>query len=292
MINTRTLTIQSGFLYIIALFFISNQLPVLCSNNQPALEQKFDVELPQADENASRKKRMRKSSKKKSASNTQKRAETYLDMEYEQLIRAKDAQKAKHNNTATIKYLEQLLKIGTDITFVAEHLLELADTLFADKQLQKAGLVYTQYCSLYPGSEKKEYALYRSLECSFSCILSFDRDQTKTEETLALTELFLIQEHFTTYRTEVMHIQQQCYAQLAASECNICKFYLDRGKIKAAEKRIQKIRSSWLPTLPTLEPEIISLETQLNEQKEMIELLNSKNMQLAQNKTKSMIDRF
>ena len=61
-----------------------------------------------------------------------------MDMEYEQLVKAKDTQKANGNTTATIKYLEQLLKLSTDITLIAQHLLELADALFDDKQFQKS----------------------------------------------------------------------------------------------------------------------------------------------------------
>lgn len=95
-------------------------------------------------------------------------------------------------------------------------------------------------------------------------------------------------------KNEVTSIRLQCYEQLATSECNICNFYLTRGKLTAAEKRLTKIRSDWLPKLPTLEPQIIALEAQLAEQKEMIELLkNENNTKLAHNKkTKHMADRF
>ena len=123
---------------------------------------------------------------------------------------------------------------------------------------------------------------------------ALDRDQSKTEETVALTELFLREEHFSTYREDVLRVQKQCYEQLAASECNVCSFYLSNGKLKAAEKRLASLRSNWLPKLPTLEPEIIALETQLVEQREMsIALQNKNNNKLAHNtKTKHMAERF
>lgn len=260
---------------------------------ESASSQTFDVNLPQEPEKKSRKKRMRKASKKeKSAKNDTKKIRTYMDMEYEQLVKAKDVQKANGNIVGTIKYLEQLLKLTTDITLLAQHLLELADALFDDKQFQKSAFVYNQYCALYPGSEQQEYSLYRSIMSSFACILPIDRDQSKTEETLALTELFLKQDHFKAYKDEVSKVQKQCYEHLAASECSICTFYLNKGSLRAAEKRLSKIRTFWLPKLPTLEPDIIALEAQMTEKKTMLELLNNKNTQVAQNSKKHMANRF
>lgn len=281
MVNTRKLVILAALLLI---------NPAL--SGASAQTQTFDVNIPQEAEKSGRKKRMRKSSKIKKEKNETKKIRTYMDMEYEQLVKAKDAQKASGNLPSTIKYLEQLLKLTTDITQVATHLLELADTLFEDKQFTKSAFVYNQYCALYPGSEKQEYALYKSIMSSFACILSIDRDQSKTEETLALTELFLKQDLFKAYREEVMQVQKQCYEHLAASECSICTFYLNKGSLKAAEKRLKNLRTSLLPKLPTLEPEIIALEAQMTDQKTMLELLNNKNTAVAQNSKKHMANRF
>jgi outer membrane assembly lipoprotein YfiO len=280
MINTRKPILLSVF------FLISSPLT---GTESITAHQQFDVQLPQQAEKSSRKSRMRKS---KSKEKKEKKPTTYLHFDHEQLIAAKDAQKARGNTSAVIKYLEQLLKLCTDVTQSAEHLLELADTFFIDKQFKKCARIYTQYCSLYPGSEKLEYALYKSIESAFACILSIDRDQTQTEETLGLTEVFLLHEHFNTYKEQVLVIQKQCYEQLAASECNVCTFYLTSGKLKAAEKRLTKIRSYWLSKLPTLEPDIIALEAQLAEQKEIVELLNAKKTELAQNSKKHMANRF
>jgi outer membrane assembly lipoprotein YfiO len=300
MIKTRKHTVLSTFLVIIIAGLVATgSLSTLC-NNSTVAEHQFEVTLP-VTENLSRNNRMRKPKNKKKKT---KKIVTYLDMEYEQLVVAKDKQKAKENISATIKYLEQLLKMCNDVTLLAGHLLELGDVFFIDGQFQKSALIYNQYCALYPGSEKQEYALYRSIVSSFACILSYDRDQTKTEETVTLTELFLKQDHFKQYKEEVAQIQKQCHEQLAISECNVCTFYLNKGSLKAAEKRLTKIRSFWLPKLPTLEPEIIALEAQLAEKREMTELLNLKNSELAQKqnekneqlahnkKTRRMMERF
>jgi len=285
-INTRKQIILLAFAFLIIPYLFSRA----AQDTQVAIAQEFDVNLPKQEESASRKKRMRKSKNKEEK---KKKAATYMDFEYDQLVAAKNVQKEKGNTSATIKYLEQLLKLTTNVTQIAEHLLELADVFYLDQQFKKAAHIYTQYCTMYPGSEKQEYALYRSIMSSFACILSIDRDQTKTEETLGLTEVFLLQDHFKTYREEVLQIQKQCYEQLAASDCSICSFYLTSGKLKAAEKRITHLRSYWLAKLPTLEPEIIALEVQLAEKKETLELLNNKNTQVAQNKKpRHMANRF
>jgi len=287
--KTSKCIILSAFSFIITSCFADSSISTSCyDNNTPAVQQ-FDLALAPI-EKASQKKRLRKP---KNKAPKQKKIRTYLDMDYDDLVIAKNIQKEKNNTLVAIKYLEQMMKLCNNITLLADHLVELADLFFEDEQFKKSAHLYTQYCSLYPGSEKQEYALYRSIASSFACILSVDRDQTQTEETLALTEIFLKQDHFTTYKDEVTQIQTQCCQQLASSECNICSFYLTRGRLNAAEKRLKKIRSYWLPKISTIEPNIIALETQLAEQKEEIESLHNKNTKLAHNKrSKHMADRF
>jgi outer membrane assembly lipoprotein YfiO len=295
MIKTRKRMILAALLLLVSSYSINSA----ASKNK----QQFDIAIAQessAIESTQHKKRMRKPSssdqtteEKNTPKIKRKRNRTYMDFEYEELVKAKDVQRTKGNVHVTIKYLEQLLKLCTDITLLSEHLLELADVLYEDGQHSKASLVYTQYCSLYPGSVKQEYALYRSIISSFACILPIDRDQTKTEETVGLTEVFLKQDHFKQYRDEVAHIQTKCYEHLAASECDICNFYIARNKFPAAEKRLKKIRSYWLPKLATLEPTIIAMEANLTEQKEKILAVHTRPTQLAQNsKTKHMANRF
>jgi outer membrane assembly lipoprotein YfiO len=265
---------------ILSIFLIINSI-IFCTEN---IKPVFDVNIPKDEESAS--------SADNSKKDKSKKIRTYMDMEYDQLVEAKNVQKANGNTSATIKYLEQLLKITTDVTQIAEHLLELADTFFEDKQYTKATFIYNQFCALYPGSEKQEYALYKSIMSSFACILPIDRDQSKTEETLILTEFFLKQDHFSTYKEEVTTVRKQCQEHLASSELSICTFYINKGSLKAAEKRLSKVRSVWLPKLPTLEPEIIAFETQIADKRAIAEALQNKNTELAQNSKKHMANRF
>jgi outer membrane assembly lipoprotein YfiO len=292
--KTRNRNILSPF-FLIIISITTHYSFLFCQNNSAQNTQKFDLAMHKpsdmhVNEPTSRNKRMRKPHVK--AEKKRKRNRTYLDMEYEELLAAKKVQVERNNIPVAIKYLDQLMKLCNDITRLADHLLELSDLFFNNGQFQKAAHLYTQYCALYPGSEKQEYALYQSIVSSFACILPIDRDQTKTEETLALTELFLKQDHFIQYKNEVTQVQMQCYKQLAASECNVCTFYLTRGKLNPAEKRLKKIRSYWLPKIPTLEPDIIALEAQLMEQKDLINALRDPHVVAQNKKTKHMSKRF
>jgi len=213
-------------------------------------------------------------------------------MNYEELIIAKNKQIEISNYSSAIKYLEQMIKLCTDVNTISDHLLEIADVLYMDGQYEKAARFYNDFVSLYPGKEKVEYALYRAIASSFTCILSPDRDQTKTEETLALTHIFLKQELFITYKEQVLELQKKCQQHLVDSELNICNYYIKRGNVKQAQKRLDKIRHTWLPQLPSIEESLTfcqeTITTEQTSQKERHEKLI-----LAQNKKqKKVADRF
>src|SRR4030095_9035076 len=280
MINTRKYAILSAFLIITPTILIGGSLTITESEQHTIIPQTIDLTLPST-ESPSYKKRMRKQNNKRKK---EKKIRTYQDMNYQELLAAKDRHIANNATTLAIKYLEQAMKLCNDITKLAEHLLELADLFFLDSQFHKAAHIYTEFATLYPGNDKMEYALYRAICSSYACILPSDRDQTKTEETVGLTEIFLLQDHFIIHKEEVKQIQMQCYQQLATSECNVCYFYLTRERFTAAEKRLAKIRATWLPKLPAIETEIIALEEQLVAKKEAAELLRLKNIERASNK--------
>src|SRR5690349_19969421 len=104
---------------ILSLFSCTIASSVVSTDTVPA--HTFDVNIPQDPEKPIRRKRMRKSSKKEK--NETNKILTYMDMEYEQLLHAKDIQKANGYTTATINFHDQLLKISTDITLLSQHLL-------------------------------------------------------------------------------------------------------------------------------------------------------------------------
>src|SRR5690242_10852167 len=103
MIKTRKHIILSALSFIITACLAGSSLPISCQDDAPQTKQQFDVNLPVVENNKKHDKRMRKREKKEKKT---KRGRTYMDMEYEELVIAKDAQKARNNISAAIKYLE------------------------------------------------------------------------------------------------------------------------------------------------------------------------------------------
>ena len=225
-------------------------------------------------------------------------------MEYEELEQAKNKQIIADNKEVAVKYLEQMLKLCDDINKLAQHLAELADLLFDCSKFEKAGKIYTEFTNLYPGNQQIEYASYRAILCSFYQILDAERDQTKTEETIQLTDNFLERaDIFRQYKDEVYGIQTTCYQKLVASEINICTFYIKKSSYKSAQKRLDSLRAEWLPKIPTVENQIIMLEIALAEKKGDTAIVLEKQQELkkkypeeitlvAKNKKKNMTRRF
>ncbi len=251
------------------------------------LSAESDLTLPGTD-SKTQKSRMRKTHTEK-----KRKISTYRDMTLEELCVAKDQFVKQRNYTSALKYLDQMIKICEDVTTMGKLLVEIADLLVLDDQLNKAAQKYAEYAAMYPGGDLIEYALFKAIECSFACTFSYDRDQTKTEETLALAEQFLKQDHFIRYADEVKNIRDKCYDKLAQSELNICFFYLQRTNLKQAEKRLIDIRTTWLCRVPAIENTLLTLEAELENQKIIAEQKIAKATQLTHNNTKKhMSDRF
>lgn len=191
---------------------------------------------------------------------------TYTAMSYEELEIAKNEQLKHHNNQSAIKYLERLITLCDDINKKADHILELADLYLEQSLYEDATKWYTEFTTLYPGSKQIEYATYKAIVCSSQRILSPDRDQTVTHETLALCDSFLERQNiFTTHLDEVRNIKNTCNKTLSQSELYISTFYINHGDYQSAQMRLKGIRNDWLIKLPEIETELALLEVQLGE---------------------------
>jgi len=231
---------------------------------------------------------------------------TLRDMSYDEIKVAKDGLLAKKNYYIALKYLERMLKLCDNLNEMADLLLEFADTLWADNKHEKAGKVYQEFASLYPGSDQAEYALYKAILCTEQSVLEADRDQTATRDTIALADKFLERaDLFKKYAPDVEEIRTRCYKKLAASELNVCEFFKKSGKYKQAQRRLEIIRTDWFAKLPELEPTIIAFEKDLAElqndthmfelkQQELVTKFPDHLITIAQNtpKKKSFISRF
>jgi outer membrane assembly lipoprotein YfiO len=202
--------------------------------------------------------------KKNKPSKKKKKNKTITEMSFLELQEAKDKRLAKKDTEGAIRYLEKMMTTCSDKDDIAAVLIELADLFFDSGKLVQAEKLYSQFYALYPGNDNVEKAHYKAILCCFYLTLDNDRDQSKTQETLTLTNSFLDRkEIFKTYTQDVSSIQQKCYEKLCQSSLNIAEFYLKRGKSKdliAANLRLDSVRNEYLDKVPSLEPRVLALE--------------------------------
>lgn len=161
-------------------------------------------------------------------------------------------------------YLQQLITNSKDSELIKVVKLEIADLLFEMGKLAKAETAYAEFLELYPGCKHAEYAHYKNILCAFYQTLSPDRDQSPTRQTLALTETYLEKGlAYKQYRTEVAQIRQQCNLLLYENDVDIFNQYLKSKKYSSAAGRLAHIKLQHLSKLPSLEPNILTLECRL-----------------------------
>ncbi len=183
-------------------------------------------------------------------------------MSYEEIRVTKNKMAKEGNRFGAIKYIKKMIPQCTDLEELRELTLEVADLLFDDGKLQEAGRMYDEFTKLYPGSDSVEYAAYKAILCNFYDILDAERDQSKTHETITLTENFLQRtDVFKTHTKDVQRIAHTCNQRLVDSEFNIIDFHLKvRENLKAAKKRLDDIKKDFLAMLPEIEPRILEYE--------------------------------
>ena len=120
MINTRKLC---------ALLFFTITYNTLVCATETSAKHHLDIALPSID-SKKKKSRMRQSTGPKI-----KKIKSFRDMDYDQLLAAKDMLIEQKNTTSAIKYLEQLIKLcGPDDTMkISNHRLEIADLIFSEE---------------------------------------------------------------------------------------------------------------------------------------------------------------
>jgi len=186
---------------------------------------------------------------------------TFKDMSYDELKEARAKQKP--DTETFIKYTERMVSLCDDAAERADLVLELADGLREIGKLDPAAARYAEFSQFYPGHAKTEYALYRAVDCSFKRTRTFDRDQSKTLDTIELANTFLERPGFAGHRDDVEKIRTACYERLIASELNVCDFYLKAEKIHAVERRIDSIKTTMLKFAPEMEEQVIAMAERL-----------------------------
>ena len=212
-------------------------------------------------------------------------------MTFDELIVAKEQAVKANKVDSVILYLEQMIKICEDATAFADLFLELADLYFEKQSYDKALRMYGEFVALYPGSNQIEYAEYKAILCSFLCTLDEERDQTRTEETITRANNFLERENiFVEYSGKVRKILKQCYEKLTKSDLLICQFLLNqkasaRNNYANVDRRIEAIRTEYIPHIPYYELLVLQFEIEVAEKKKDKNLINELQLSLKESIT-------
>lgn len=214
-----------------------------------------------------------------------------LKKPYSQLKKEKDAALAKKDLAAAVKYLDamrincpqkkQLEEIAQEDS-LKDILLEMADIYFTLEQWQNAEKAYKEFILLFPGANRCDYAHYRAIQSSIKQTLTLDRDQTKTQETLSLTQEFLKTYPNSELHQAVIECANECQQKLFESEVNVFNFYLKNNNIHAAQTRLASLNKDFSQTLSQEQPRILELTIQLAQAKNDVPLLLTTQLELGQ----------
>ena len=208
----------------------------------------------------------KKQEKKKVVKNKDRKGDgtTISTMTYDQLEARKNELVKQKDFFNAIKYLEEMIKICEDHREKQELMLELGEYWVQRQEYKFALRLYKNFKDLYPGSEHIGFVLRREIECSFAQLLTYDRDQTNTQDTLKLCEEFMEYKNiFAEHVQAVVDIEKQCRQRLFEHEMYVAEFYLFRGNFKAAQKRIDTIGKQFNGTSFVVEPPALEFKIRL-----------------------------
>jgi outer membrane protein assembly factor BamD (BamD/ComL family) len=179
----------------------------------------------------------------------------------EEALRCKNFYQEQDELDLAAKYLERLLALTADPKSRGELILELADMYMTLGNREKAGKLYRQHKTLYPGSDRITYVLYQEIVALDEDSLPSTKDQTKTKEVIKLAQAFLKEfPQDKTYQEKVALILVKAYLKLLKSELRTAAFYLNKysydknmGALKAAQSRIEYLLKEYVPHLPDTE---------------------------------------
>ncbi|KKQ49267.1 MAG: Outer membrane assembly lipoprotein YfiO [candidate division TM6 bacterium GW2011_GWF2_38_10] len=177
----------------------------------------------------------------------------------------------KHDLAA--EYLEKIIVQNPDRTDIAKYKLLLAEVYFKEGKYPSAYELYDHYSSFYPSDKRAEYAKYQSILSKFYQTLRTDCDQTQTEETIKLCKEYLEYPSFNAYSNDVKDIHKTCESKLIDKELYVFNFYLRKGELDAAKKRLTHVKTMYLTSNPALEARLLYLESQLAQKQHNIALV-------------------
>lgn len=245
------------------MFTMSPIAPSALELQKAALREQFRVDLPEQKVALEQFKEMKK--KWPTTKSSFRPGLTMEEMNFTQIVQRKNELILEGDYKLAIKYLDRALKLVDNADQPIFIMLELAELLMKSQQFPKAEKLFTEFYQIYPGSEYAEQALKKAILCSYEQTSTFDRDQTKTEETMALITRFESRQATCSAENiaSVAEIKYLCEQKLAASNMYVAKHYIGRGIFRSAHKRLDNVRQKDLCKVPYIEPELLQLEIEL-----------------------------
>lgn len=210
------------------------------------------------------------------------RKNPYLDKSYAQVIQ--DKEKAlKNNDLKTALTCLDALRINSENeTQSQEVLLEMGHLYQKQENWEKAEHAYHEFVLFNPSAPKIEFAMCKEIECGWKLTSNSDRDQTKTQEVLKLTQNFIKQFPKSEQLKEVQKYATLCREKLYESDKGIFNFHMHRGNYKVAQKRLDIITKQDIPDLPAYAPQAYELTIQLAQAQNNTESLLRAQLDLGQ----------
>ena len=159
-----------------------------------------------------------------------------------------------------IELLELLIACSDEHVKVKRYKLQLADYLYQHNQIEKAATLYEDFITLYPSSDKTEYAHYQAIACVFNLSLDHDRDQTNTIKVIELVTKFLTTVINQDYKEEAKTIKQTCIDRLYDHEVYVLNFYLKKRNYEAVQLRLDYIETNFKDTILDFDKKIKALK--------------------------------
>lgn len=206
----------------------------------------------------------------------------YLDKPYSQLISEKEKALKSNDFKTALNCLDAIRINATKDTEIQEALLEMGKLYEKQDNWEKAEQAYHEFYLFFPSAQKSEFALRKEIECGWKLTSDHDRDQTKTQEVLKLTQTFVKQFPQSEQLQAVQKCAQQCREKLYEADKSIFNFHMHRGNYKIAQKRLDIITKQDIPDLPEFAPQAYELTIQLAQAQNNTESLLRAQLDLGQ----------
>ncbi|MBP7854552.1 outer membrane protein assembly factor BamD [Candidatus Babeliales bacterium] len=167
------------------------------------------------------------------------------NMTDDELITTLAYAKQANDKELAIKTYYHLISQSKSQETLKQYKLDFADYSFQNQDYDKSLMAYEDFGILYPGSIEAEYAQYKSIVCCFMLSLEFDRDQSNTQKTISLCQLFLPKAKDETFIKETQKMYKTCRQRLFDHDIYVFETYMKLHKFKSAKQRLEYIQKEF-----------------------------------------------